>query len=175
LQEGVIVAKNAKRDARQTVVKDLIKSYWMEIETVQNYIANSVNLDGIRADEIKKALAADVTAELGHAQQIARRIRVLGGMVPGSYEFKPDQKGLQPPEDSTDVVTVIHGVIQAEDSAIDQYGRLIRLCDGIDYSTQDLCIQLQSDEEDHRREFIGFLAEYDKKAARDYKARGVGF
>lgn len=167
------MAKNAKADARQRVVKELTKSYWMEIETIQNYIANSVNLDGIRADEIKKALAADITAELGHAQQLARRIHVLGGMVPGSFEFKPEQKGLQPPDDSTDVVSVIHGVIQAENSAIEQYGRLIRLCDGSDYTTQDLCIQLQSDEEDHRREFVGFLAEYDKKAAREYKARGV--
>ena len=35
-------------------------------------------------------------------------------------------------------------------------------CDGIDYVTQDLCITLLADEEQHRREFRGFLMEYEK-------------
>ena len=43
----------------------LIKAYWMEIETLQNYIANSVNLDGARAEEIKSSLAD----EEGHRRQ----------------------------------------------------------------------------------------------------------
>lgn len=167
--------KNAKRkieqggnDLRRQIVQELITSYWMEMETIQNYVANSVNLDGIRAEEIKKALAADITAELGHAQQLARKIHVLGGIVPGSMEFRAEQRSLQPPEDATDVISVIRGVIEAEDGAMRQYRKIIELCDGVDYGTQDLCITLHSDEEEHRREFIGFLAEYDKKAAREY-------
>lgn len=32
----------------------------MELETVQNYIANSAHLDGVRSDVIKRALAADM-------------------------------------------------------------------------------------------------------------------
>jgi bacterioferritin len=52
-------------------------------------------------------------------------------------------------------------VIQAEDSAIAQYNKLIKLCDGLDYVTQDLCITALGDEEEHRREFMGFLAEYE--------------
>ena len=144
------------------IVKELTVSYWMEIETVQNYIANSQNLDGVRAEEIKKSLAADVTEELGHAQQLANRIRVLGGSVPGSMQFKATQKSLQPPSDSTDVVAVIKGVIDAEEGAIEQYGKIIELTDGVDYPTQDLCIELMSDEQNHRREFLGFLKEYEK-------------
>jgi hypothetical protein len=31
----------------------------MELETVQNYLANSIDLDGVRAEEIKKALFRD--------------------------------------------------------------------------------------------------------------------
>ena len=143
------------------IIKELIVSYWMEMETVQNYLANSVNLDGVRAEEIKKSLAADITAELGHAQQIAGRIRVLGGVVPGSMEFKAEQASLQPPAKSTDVVTVIRGVIEAEEGAIAQYRRLIELTDGVDYPTQDMCITLLADEQDHRREFLGFLKEYE--------------
>jgi bacterioferritin len=144
----------------QKIIDALLEAYWMEMETIQNYIANSQNLDGVRAEEIKKALQADVSAELGHAQTLARRIRVIGGTVPGSLQFKAKQKTLQPPKDSTDVEAVIHGVIDAEDAAIAQYKKIIKLADGKDYPTQDICIQLLSEEEDHRREFVGFLTEY---------------
>lgn len=145
-----------------TILEELTVAYWMEMETIQNYLANSVNLDGVRAEEIKKALAADITAELGHAQQLAARIRVLGGQVPGSMAFKAVQKTLQPPKESTDVVAVIKGVIDAENAAIAQYNKLIKMCDGQDYVTQDVCVTLLSSEEDHCREFKGFLSEYER-------------
>lgn len=145
------------------IVEALLKSYWMEIETMINYLAVSVDLDGVRAEEIKKALQADLTVELNHAQQLAKRVRVLGGVVPGSLSFSAEQKNLQPPAKSTDVASVIKGVIEAEDAAINQYRKIIQLCEGYDYPTQDLCTELLGDEEDHRREFVGFLTEYEDK------------
>lgn len=144
------------------IIEELIVAYWMEMETVQNYIANSINLDGIRAEEIKKALQADIAAEIGHATTLARRVNVIGGIVPGSFGFKATQKHLQTPKDTTDVVAVIEGVIEAENSAITQYNKLIQLCDGFDYATQDMVITLLENEEAHRREFMGFLKEYKK-------------
>lgn len=146
----------------QAIVQELIKSYFMELETVVNYIANSVNLDGVRAEEIKKSLSADVTEELNHATQLANRIKTIDGVIPGSMEFKPGQDSLQPPADTTDVVAVIKGVIDAEEAAIAQYEKIIRLCDGFDFVTQDMCITLLADEQQHRREFVGFLKEYEK-------------
>ena len=53
-------------------------------------------------------------------------------------------------------------MIEAEEAAISQYKKTIALCEGKDYVTQDLCIQLLGMEEDHRREFEGFLKEYEK-------------
>jgi len=144
------------------IINELKIAYAMEHETVQNYIAASVNLDGVRSDVIKKALAADIAEELGHAQIIANRIKTIGGSVPGSFDLERHQKSLQPLADTTDVVSVIKGVIDAEDGAIAQYNKIIRMCDGIDYVTQDMAITLLSGEEDHRREFIGFLTEYEK-------------
>ena len=41
--------------------------------------------------------------------------------------------------------------------------KLIKLCDGVDYVTQDMVIGILGGEEDHRREFIGFLKEYEKR------------
>ena len=150
-------------DVREQIIEELKVAYWMEIETVTNYIANSINLDGVRAEEIKKSLQADVLEELTHAQNLARRIKTIGGKVPGSSEFKSAQTSLQPKSDTTDVVSVIKGVIDAENSAIGQYNKLIKLCDGVDYVTQDLCIQSLADEEEHRRNFMGYLAEYEKQ------------
>jgi bacterioferritin len=143
------------------IIEQLKKAYAMELETVQNYIAASVNLDGVRSDVIKKALAADITTEIAHAQQLAVRIKTIGGTVPGSLDLPRDQTFLQPPANSTDIIAVIKGVIAAEEAAIAHYNRIIKLCDGIDYVTQDMVIEILGGEEDHRREFIGFLKEYE--------------
>lgn len=144
----------------QEIVVLLCHSYEMEIETVANYLANSVNLDGVRAEEIKKSLAADVTGELGHAQQLGQRIKQLGGLVPGSLSLKFDQQQLQPSSDTTNVVNVIKAVIAAEEGAIAQYKKIIRATEGEDYVTQDLCVRLLTDEEAHLIQFRGFLKEY---------------
>ena len=150
------------QEKNQAIIEELTRAYWMELETVVNYLANSVNLDGVRAEEIKKSLAADVTEEMSHATLLANRIKTIDGQIPGSKEFKAVQNTLQPPADSTDVVAVIKGVIDAEESAIAQYNKIIQLCDGFDYVSQDLCITLLADEQQHRREFVGFLKEYEK-------------
>jgi bacterioferritin len=155
-----IIRDEAKR---KEIIGLLTQAYWMELETVQSYIANSVNLDGVRAQEIKQSLTTDVTEELGHAQQFANRIKELYGKVPGSFEFKPSQKSLQPPADSTDVAAVIRGVIEAEQGAIDHYVKLINACEGVDPVTADMVTTILADEEGHLRMFEGFLKEYDKR------------
>lgn len=147
---------------KKEIIENLIIAYWMEIETVINYISNSINLDGVRAEEIKKSLALDITEEIAHAQTLAKRIKEVGGIVPGSLDLKPEQTYLQPRADTTDVASVIEGVIKAENGAIKQYNKLIKLSDGVDYVTQDLCISLLAMEESHRVEFSGFLKEYKK-------------
>jgi bacterioferritin len=155
-----IIEDDAKR---REIIGLLTHAYWLEIETVMNYIANSVNLDGVRAEEIKKSLAADVTAEIGHAQLFARRIKTLNGVTPGSAAFAAGQRSLQPPADTRDVVSVIKGVIDAEQAAITHYNTIIKVCDGVDYVTQDIVITVLSDEQEHLREFEGFLKEYEPR------------
>src|SRR6516165_5722804 len=115
---------------KEEIIASLRKAYCMEVETVVNYLANSLILDGVRADFIKQALTADIQGELTHATQLGNRIKQLGGTVPGSLQLKMTQKSLQPPADTTDVVTVIRGVLQAENDAIGHYKTLIRMTDG---------------------------------------------
>jgi len=137
----------------------LLESYSMELETVINYLANSVNVDGVRAEEIKKSLGADVPGEIAHAQQLANRIKQLGGHIPGSAGLKMGGQ-IQPVTDTTDVVGVIKSVIAAEETACAQYKKIIKAVEGEDYVTQDMCIRLLADEEEHLVQFKGFLKEY---------------
>lgn len=157
--KGILDSANA--EPREGVVELLTKAYWMEIETVMSYISASVNLDGVRAQEIRESLAEDVEEELGHARQFADRIKELYGVVPGSEDFAAGQSFLQPPEQQTDIVHVIRGVIKAETGAIEHYTRIVEETDGVDPVTQDMVIAILRDEQGHRRLFEGFLREYE--------------
>jgi bacterioferritin len=145
---------------RDELIEMLTKAYWMEIETVMSYIANSTNPDGVRAQEIIESLEEDITEELGHARQFATRIKELYGVVPGSLDFSAEQSYLQPPAEQTDIVHVIKGVIEAESGAIEYYNQIVEYCDEKDLVTQDMVIAILRDEEGHRRLFEGFLREY---------------
>ena len=158
--KGDIMA-DANRDDREEILELLKRAYWMEIETVMSYIANSVNPDGVRAQEIRESLEEDIQEELGHAQQFAARIKELYGVVPGSLEFDAEQSFLQPPDEQVDVVHVIKGVIEAESGAIEHYSRIIERTDGVDPVTQDMVIDILHDEQGHKRLFEGFLREYE--------------
>jgi len=146
---------------REEIVEMLKTAYWMEIETTMNYVSASVNPDGVRAQEIKESLEQDIQEELGHAQQFASRIKELYGVVPGSMEFKPEQRVMQPAQEQSDVVHVIKGVVEYEGQAIDFYTRLIEETEGLDHVTQDMVITILRDEQGHKRLFEGFLREYE--------------
>ncbi len=157
--EGILSRDMAEK--REEIIELLKQAYFAELETVINYVTNSVNPDGVRAQEIKESLEEDIQEELGHAQQFAQRIKELYGVVPASMDFRAEQRFLQPPEEQTDVVHVIKGVIDAETSAIELYTRIVETTDEVDLVTQDMVIDILRDEQGHRRLFEGFLREYE--------------
>ncbi len=157
--EGILSQEMSGK--REEVVELLKAAYFMELETVMNYVTNSTNPDGVRAQEIKESLEEDIQEELSHAQQFAARIKELYGVVPGSADFKAEQTFLQPPEDQVDVVHVIKGVIDAETVAIEHYTRVIEETGEADPVTQDMVIAILRDEQGHRKLFEGFLREYE--------------
>ncbi len=103
----------------------------------------------------------DIQEELGHAQAFGTPIKELYGVVPGSLEFTAEQTYLQPPAAQTDVVHVIRGVIEAESGAIDHYQQIVEFCNGLDYVTQDMVIDILREQQGHKRLFEGFLREYE--------------
>jgi len=151
----------ASAEERRHLVELLAEAYWMEIETVMSYLAASVNLDGVRAQEVKQSLEEDVEEELGHARRFASRIKELYGVVPGSRDFSAEQTFLQPPEHQTDIVHIIRGVIEAETGAIEHYTRIVEETEGVDPVTQDMVIGILRDEQGHRRLFEGYLREFE--------------
>jgi bacterioferritin len=159
-QTSAGIFSDENREQREEIVGMLKKAYWMELETVMSYIANSTNPDGVRAQEIVESLREDIQEELGHAQQYATRIKELYGVVPGSMEFSAEQSYLQPPAQQTDVVHIVKGVIEAESGAIEFYNQIIEATEGVDPVTNDMVIAILRDEEGHRRLFEGFLREY---------------
>jgi bacterioferritin len=150
-----------KRKEREQLIEMLQQAYWMEMETVISYTTNSINPDGVRAREVVEHLDSDIQEELGHARRFGERIKELYGVVPGSLDFTPEQKDLQPPEHQTDIVHVIKGVIEAETGAIEHYNKIIKFTDDLDLVTQDMVIEILHDEEGHRRLFEGFLREFE--------------
>ena len=143
------------------VTRLLKKAYQDEIETVMNYLSNSIVLDGVRAEEIKESLQQDIQEELNHAEQLGNRLKQLDEQPPGSGEFEANQMSLQPPQDSTDVLAVIEGVLDAEEDAIETYRALVDAAEEAnDPVTEDLAVTILADEEAHRTEFRGFEKEY---------------
>ncbi len=157
--QGILSAESEAE--RTKIIALLEEAYFMELETVMSYLCNSINPDGVRAQEIKESLEEDIEEELGHARQFGARIKELYGVVPGSLRFEASQADLQPPEHQTDVVHVIRGVIAAETGAIEHYNKLIDTCADVDPVTEDMIITILRDEEGHRRLFEGFLREYE--------------
>jgi bacterioferritin len=152
-------------DQAREIVTRLKKSYAMELESVQNYLANSIHLEGHGADEIKKVLEDAVTSELRHARRLAGRIKILDGCVPGSLELPRDQNYLQPPINNRDSVAVIRGALTATDAAIAHYQAAIRITDGLDYVTQDLLIEFLTEEQERRGLLNQLLAGISSEAA----------
>ena len=157
--EGILSDEMSEK--REAIVDLLKMAYFMELETVMNYVTNSINPDGVRAQEVKENIEQDIQEELTHAQQFAARIKELYGVVPGSMDFRATQTKLQPADDQIDVVHVIKGVIDAEAGAIQHYTRLVEETEEVDPVTQDMVIDILRDEQGHRRLFEGFLREYE--------------
>jgi bacterioferritin len=145
----------------EEVIDLLRKAYGDEIETVMNYLTNSIVLDGVSAEEVKASLQTDIQEELDHAEQIGQRLKQLDARPPGSTEFEAHQHSLQPPEDTTDVLSVIEGVLEAEEDAIETYRKLVHAAESADDPvTEDIAVTILADEEAHRTEFRGFRKEY---------------
>ena len=148
----------------QKIIDLLKKAYVDEIETVTNYIAHGVRLDTFDGQDVAEDLLADVQEEQQHAQRLGQRLKVLDDVPPTSLdddmEFKQDS--LNNIDDTTDVLSVIDGVIEAEKDACETYKSLITVArENEDYGTASLAEELLQDEELHLEEFRSIRKEFE--------------
>jgi bacterioferritin len=140
----------------EDVIRVLKKAYTAELETVINYTALSVNLETFDGMDVAEDIQADIQEEVGHAQQLGNRLKVLGETAPTSMEdaFTFRQDGLNSIDGTTDVIGAIEGVMEAEKDAINTYKELIGAArDAEDYGTQNMAMTILEDEEQHYQEF----------------------
>ena len=127
--QGILADDNT--ETREKIIELLTKAYWMEIETVMSYIANSVNPDGVRAQEIIESLHRGHPGGARPRAAVRRRAsRSSTASCRARWTSRAEQTYLQPPEHQTDIVHVIKGVIEAETGAIEHYNRIIEATDG---------------------------------------------
>lgn len=143
------------------IIELLKAAYIAELQTVEDYLANSIWLDGPGWRPIAEALDVYVAQELAHAKKIAIRLKELGVRSPDL--FKKEAQRILPIHDETDPLIAVDGVLEAERNAIVRYEKLIEACEGRDFTTQDLIIAILADEEKHRKVFEGFLEMLNEK------------
>ena len=81
--QTVSILDDSRRQERERVVGMLTQAYWMEIETVMNYVAGSINPDGVRARQIAAALEHK-TAVTGAGEEAAvNRLHYIFRVEPG--------------------------------------------------------------------------------------------
>jgi bacterioferritin len=131
------------------IVAELQITYATQLEIVQNYLADATNLEG--AGAAKELLDQEAHSAFGHARRIAKRIKALEGRIPRSPDLSKSSGDRQPSFDSTSVQAVLFSALKTADDLIAQYERIIQLCDGHDFVTLDLIIELLVSERDHRQ------------------------
>jgi bacterioferritin len=148
---------------QRAIVEMLTRAYWMEIETVMNYLAASISQPGARALAVRTALREGVEEEVGHA--LGRRIQELHGVVPGMSESTGEEEDLQPFSRQADLATMVEAVVATETGAIRHYMRIMRATREVDQQTNDLVLEILRDEQRHLRRFEDFLKEFSAQAA----------
>jgi len=143
------------------VVSLLKQAYSDEIETVTNYMANAIYLSTFHGEQVAKELKEDIEEELEHAEELGYRLRYYGETPPGSMDLDAVQESLQPPSEPSDVLSVIEGVIDAEQDAIETYEALIEAADEADdYVTEDLAVELLEEEQRHEAQFVSYKQQF---------------
>ncbi|HWF49732.1 MAG TPA: ferritin-like domain-containing protein [Solirubrobacteraceae bacterium] len=149
---------------QRAIVEMLTSAYWMEIETVMNYLAASISQPGAHALAVRTALREGIEEEVGHARALGRRIQELHGVVPG-VSASPDEDGPQPFSRRADLASMVEAMVAAETSAIRHYMRIMRATRQVDQVTNDLVLEILRDEQRHLRRFEDFLREFSAQAA----------
>jgi bacterioferritin len=137
----------------------LREAYAAEWETAYNYQVLAEVLEFTEGSVAAEEFDADVSEEISHARQLAKRLRVRGE----NPDFFADQANFGSQEqysglDGQEVTECIIAAIEAEQTAIETYTEIVEVAGEVgDYPTEDLAIELLADEQEHLRELQDLL------------------
>jgi bacterioferritin len=153
--EGGAVTAGYAAD-RNFVVKLLNEALATELICVLRYKRHYFMAKGIHADSVKAEFLEHAEEEMGHADQLAKRIVELGG----EPEFSPD--GMSSRSHAEYVAgDTLHAMIKedliAERIAIESYREMIGYLSGDDPSTQRMLKEILACEEEHADDLASLL------------------
>jgi len=144
-------------EQRHHIIEELKTSYAMELGDGAELPRHSIDLDR-RARRGNQEVARAISRRSRPRANARQTHQSAGGARPGSLESDRTQQMLQAAEDSTDVLRLFAGDPGGE-SAI-QHTKKSSASRTMSISvTQEMAIDLLSDEQEHRRQFVGFLSE----------------
>ena len=90
------ILADENRGKREQIIEMLTLAYWMEIETVINYVATDQPRRRPCWWRLSRPSPTTSKRSSGHAPQVRRPVS-RSYVVPGSLGFHPEQHSLQPP------------------------------------------------------------------------------
>lgn len=161
VEKGAVTA--GYRADRETVVKLLNEALATELVCVLRYKVHYFSAQGIHSEAVAQEFLEHANDEQTHADQIAVRIKQLGG----DPNFDPE--GLLTRSHSQYVVgsslqEMLHEDLVAERIAIDSYGEIIRYLGEDDPTTRRLMEEILAKEEEHADDLANLLITFDRSS-----------
>jgi bacterioferritin len=139
------------------VINDLNSAFADEWLSHFQYFLYAQVIKGIDADALKKELEKQSMDELGHAKILSDRIIQLGSTPTVNIMETSTCGFLPPPEDRTDIKSIIKLVLDSERCAIDKYNKLAKKYHMKDLVTHEIFEDLLNDEVSDEQDWEDFL------------------
>ncbi len=139
------------------VLDDLNSAFADEWLSHYQYFLYAQVIKGIDADALKKELEKQSMDELGHAKILSDRIIQLGSTPTVNIMETSTCGFLPPPEDRTDIKSIIKLVLESERCAIEKYNKLAKKYHMKDLVTHEIFEDLLNDEVSDEQDWEDFL------------------
>jgi bacterioferritin len=139
------------------VINDLNSAFADEWLSHFQYFLYAQVIKGIDADALKKELEKQSMDELGHAKILSDRIIQLGSTPTVNIMETSTCGFLPPPEDRTDIKSIIKLVLESERCAIEKYNKLAKKYHMKDLVTHEIFEDLLNDEVSDEQDWEDFL------------------
>ena len=160
LEQGAVTADyRADRAKVLQLLDGALATEWL---CVLRYTQHSIAAEGIYAESVAKHFASHAAQELDHANQLANRIKQLGGnpnLAPESFS----KRGHSEYKECNSLDEMIRENLVAERIAIQSYSEMIRYIGESDATTRRLLEGILETEEEHADEMADLLAAFDPR------------